>query len=59
MTFAVSRRDGEALRAAPPSAGAWPVLRSIGDSGVDNANGDGAAIPAGTAEPAGSGRQLL
>ena len=62
VTFTVSRRDGGALLTAPPSAGAWPVLRSIGDSAPEPdgvAHGTGADVGAAAAVPAGSlGRPL-
>ena len=55
VTFTVSRRDGVALDTVPPSAGAWPVLRCIGDGDGD----DDGSRDAVTAGHAGSVRRQL
>lgn len=63
VTFTVSRRDGGTLDTAPPAAGAWPVLRCIGDSNPEGNPGgsdsSSRAVTAGTAVPAGSVRRQL
>ena len=62
ITFAVSRRDGQALSAEPKSAGAWPVLRCIGDgaSFEDGASfGDGADLVAGVPAAGSTGGRPL